>query len=189
MNYCSHCGSAQLEIRIPDGDTLPRTVCATCGTIHYSNPKIVVGCLPEWDRKVLLCKRAIDPRRGLWTLPAGFLENGEALAAGALRETLEEANARVYLNYLFTLIILPRINLVSMIFRSRLLDLDFGPGLESLDVRLFDESDIPWEELAFRTIARTLRNWFLDRKGGSFPLRVSALERRSPPPPNLTGAA
>jgi ADP-ribose pyrophosphatase YjhB (NUDIX family) len=189
MNYCSHCGSAQLEIRIPDGDTLPRIVCATCGTIHYSNPKIVVGCLPEWDRKVLLCKRAIDPRRGLWTLPAGFLENGETLSAGALRETLEEANARVDLDELYTLISLPQINQVYMMFRARLRDLDFGPGAESLDVRLFDESDIPWEELAFRTIARTLRNWFLDRKGGNFPLRVSAIERRSPPPPNLTGAA
>ena len=189
MNYCSHCGSAQLEIRIPDGDTLPRTVCATCGTIHYSNPKIVVGCLPEWDRKVLLCQRAINPRHGLWTLPAGFLENGETLSAGALRETLEEANARVDLDDLYTLISLPQINQVYMMFRARLRDLDFGPGVESLDVRLFDESEIPWEELAFRTIARTLRNWFLDRKNGAFPLRVSALERRSPPPPNLTGAA
>ena len=122
-------------------------------------------------------------------MPAGFLENGEALAAGALRETLEEANARVDLDDLYTLISLPQINQVYMMFRAQLRDLDFGPGVESLDVRLFDESEIPWEELAFRTIARTLRNWFLDRKNGAFPLRVSALERRSPPPPNLTGAA
>jgi len=189
MNYCSHCGSPRLEIRVPEGDTLPRTVCAACGTIHYANPKIVVGCLPEWDRKVLLCKRAIDPRRGLWTLPAGFLENGETLTAGALRETLEEANARVTLADLYTVISLPQINQVYMMFRSTLRDVDFGPGEESLDVRLFDEAEVPWESLAFRTIARTLRNWFLDRKSGSFPLRVSALARRSMPPPDLTGAA
>jgi len=189
MNYCSHCGSTQLEVRVPSGDTLPRTVCGACATIHYSNPKIVVGCLPEWEGKVLLCKRAIDPRKGLWTLPAGFLENGETLPAGALRETLEEANARVQLGALYTLISLPQINQVYMMFRAQLRDVDFAPGAESLDVRLFDESEIPWEELAFRTIARTLRNWFLDRKLGVFPLRVSAIERRSPPPPDLTGAA
>jgi len=189
MNYCSHCGSSRLEIRIPEGDTLPRTVCAVCGTIHYLNPKIVVGCLPQWEHKVLLCKRAIDPRRGLWTLPAGFLENGETLSAGALRETLEEANARVDLAELYTLISLPQINQVYMMFRAELRDLDFGPGAESLEVRLFDEAEIPWEALAFRTIARTLRNWFLDRIGGAFPLRVSALERRLAPPPDLSGAA
>jgi ADP-ribose pyrophosphatase YjhB (NUDIX family) len=189
MKFCSQCGADRLEFRIPDGDTLPRFVCAACGTIHYQNPKIVVGCLPEWEGRVLLCKRAIEPRQGLWTLPAGFLENGETLSAGALRETLEEANARVVLDSLYTLISLPQINQVYMMFRARLADLDFGPGTESLEVRLFDESEIPWESIAFRTIARTLRNWFLDRKGGVFPLRLSALERRPPTPPNLLGAA
>jgi ADP-ribose pyrophosphatase YjhB (NUDIX family) len=189
MKYCSQCGADRLEFRIPDGDTLPRFVCAACGTIHYQNPKIVVGCLPEWNGRVLLCKRAIEPRHGLWTLPAGFLENGETLSAGALRETLEEANARVLLDPLYTLISLPQINQIYMMFRARLADLDFGPGVESLEVRLFDEADIPWESLAFRTIARTLRNWFLDRKRGVFPLRMSAIERRPPMPPNLLGAA
>src|SRR6266550_535083 len=189
MNYCSHCGSPRLEIRIPDGDTLPRSVCATCGTIHYSNPKIVVGCLPEWDRKVLLCKRAINPRHGLWTLPAGFLENGETLSAGALRETLEEANARVQIGDLYTMISLPHISQIYVMFRARLSDLDFGPGSESLDVRLFREEDIPWGDLAFRTITRTLRNYFLDRKLGAFPLHVSALEKRAPREPALAGAA
>jgi ADP-ribose pyrophosphatase YjhB (NUDIX family) len=189
MKFCSHCGSDRLEIRIPDGDTLSRFVCANCGTIHYQNPKIVVGCLPEWDGRVLLCKRAIEPRHGLWTLPAGFLENGETLPAGAIRETLEEANARVELADLYTLISLPQINQVYMMFRARLEDVDFGPGAESLDVRLFDERDIPWEALAFRTIARTLRNWFLDRKSGVFPLRLSELSRRPPVPPDLLGAA
>ena len=95
MKFCSHCGSSRLEFRIPDGDTSKRYVCAVCATIHYQNPKVVVGCLPVWEDLVLLCKRAIEPRRGLWTLPAGFLENGETLGAGALRETLEEASARV----------------------------------------------------------------------------------------------
>jgi ADP-ribose pyrophosphatase YjhB (NUDIX family) len=189
MKFCSHCGSDRLEIRIPDGDTLSRFVCANCGTIHYQNPKIVVGCLPEWDGRVLLCKRAIEPRHGLWTLPAGFLENGETLSAGAIRETLEEANARVALGDLYTVISLPQINQVYMMFRARLEDVDFRPGAESLDVRLFDERDIPWEALAFRTIARTLRNWFLDRKSGVFPLRLSDLSRRPPVPPDLLGAA
>jgi len=187
MRFCSHCGSDRLEVRVPDGDTLPRFVCAACGTIHYQNPKVVVGCLPVWGAQVLLCKRAIEPRHGLWTLPAGFLENGESLPAGALRETLEEAHARVEIDALYTVISLPQINQIYMMFRARLLDLDFGPGPESLEVRLYDEADIPWESLAFRTIGRTLRNWFLDRKDGAFPLRLSTLERR-PPPPDLAGA-
>jgi len=188
MNFCSNCGAATLELRIPDGDMLQRRVCATCGTIHYENPKIVAGCLPVWGERVLLCKRAIEPRHGLWTLPAGFLENGETLQSGALRETLEEADARVELGDLYTVISLPQIHQVYMMFRSRLLDLDFGPGTESLEVRLFDESEIPWAELAFRTIARTLRNFFLDRRLGAFKLHVSSIERRAPLPPDLLAA-
>jgi ADP-ribose pyrophosphatase YjhB (NUDIX family) len=188
MNFCSHCGSARIELRVPDGDGLPRHVCADCRTIHYLNPKVVVGCLPEWDGKVLLCRRAIEPRHGLWTLPAGFLENGETVPAGAARETLEEANARVEVGDLYTLISLPQINQVYMMFRARLLDTGFGPGPESLEVALFDEAAIPWESIAFRTITRTLRNYFLDRKHGALPLRVSALERRPPLPPDLRGA-
>ena len=187
MKFCSHCGSPRIELRVPEGDNLPRFVCADCGTIHYQNPKIVVGCLPEWQGRVLLCKRAIEPRYGLWTLPAGFLENGETIVAGALRETLEEARARVEPGDLYTVISLPQINQVYMMFRARLLDLDFGPGPESLEVRLFDEDEIPWEELAFRTIGRTLRNYFLDRKLGTLQTRVSALERRAPRP-DLSGA-
>ncbi len=167
---------------------MQRRVCATCGTIHYENPKIVAGCLPVWGERVLLCKRAIEPRHGLWTLPAGFLENGETLQSGALRETLEEADARVELGDLYTVISLPQIHQVYMMFRSRLLDLDFGPGTESLEVRLFDESEIPWAELAFRTIARTLRNFFLDRRLGAFKLHVSSIERRAPLPPDLLAA-
>src|ERR1700752_2973441 len=134
MNYCSQCGSDRLEFRVPEGDTLPRFVCAAGGPIHYQNPKIVVGCLPEWQGQVLLCKRAIEPRYGLWTLPAGFLENAETLTAGAARETLEEANARVEIDDLYTMISLPYINQVYVMFRARLVDLGFGPGSESLEV-------------------------------------------------------
>jgi ADP-ribose pyrophosphatase YjhB (NUDIX family) len=189
VKFCSNCGSAALEFRVPDGDTLPRHVCAQCGAIHYQNPKVVVGCLPEWQGRVLLCKRAIEPRKGLWTVPAGFLENGETLAAGALRETLEEADARVAIDSLYTVISLPHISQVYVIFRSTLGDLDFGPGPESLEVALFREEDIPWDQLAFRTIARTLRNYFLDRKLGHFPVHVSAIERRIALRPEATGAA
>jgi ADP-ribose pyrophosphatase YjhB (NUDIX family) len=188
VRYCSVCGSPEIALRIPEGDTRPRDVCEACGTIHYQNPKVVVGCLPEWEGRVLLCKRAIEPRLGLWTLPAGFLENGETLANGALRETLEEAHARVALGELYTVISLPMINQVYMMFRARLQDLGFGPGTESLEVRLFDETEIPWESLAFRTIARTLRNHFLDRRLGVSAMRVSAIERRPPLPPDLLAA-
>jgi len=188
VKFCSHCGSSALEFRVPIGDTLPRYVCGACSTVHYQNPKVVVGCLPVWNEQVLLCKRAIEPRRGLWTLPAGFLENGETILAGAERETVEEASARVDIGPLYTMISLPHINQVYVLFRARLVDLDFGPGEESLEVRLFDEAEIPWSELAFRTIARTLRNYFLDRKLGTFPVHVSALDRRSPLKPELMGA-
>jgi ADP-ribose pyrophosphatase YjhB (NUDIX family) len=188
VRFCSACGSDRIEWRIPEGDNLPRFVCAACSAIHYQNPKVVVGCLPEWQDQVLLCKRAIEPRLGLWTLPAGFLENGETVMAGAMRETLEEADARVVMGDLYTMISLPQISQVYMMFRAALADLDFGPGPESLEVRLFREDEIPWEELAFRTIGRTLRNYFLDRKLGHFPTRVSVLERRVPRP-DLAAAA
>jgi ADP-ribose pyrophosphatase YjhB (NUDIX family) len=167
MNFCSHCG-APLEFRIPEGDSLPRHVCAVCGTIHYQNPKMVVGCIPEWEDKVLLCKRAIEPRYGLWTLPAGFMENGETTAEGALRETLEEAGARVELGPLYTLFNLPHINQVYFMFRARLLDLDYQPGIESLEVRLFGEHEIPWELIAFRTVKASLELYFRDRASGGY---------------------
>ncbi|MEP7183753.1 MAG: NUDIX hydrolase [Betaproteobacteria bacterium] len=182
MRFCSACGSARVEFLIPAGDHLPRFVCGDCGTIHYQNPKVVVGCLPEWEDRVLLCKRAIEPRHGLWTLPAGFLENGETVFAGAARETMEEAGARVELGALYTMISLPHISQVYLMFRARLLDLDYAAGPESLEVRLFREDEIPWEEIAFRTIGRTLRNYFLDRRQCAFPTRVSVIERRTPRP-------
>ena len=176
MKFCSHCGSDRLEWRIPDGDTLPRYVCASCGTIHYQNPKVVVGCLPEWQDQVLLCKRAIEPRYGLWTLPAGFLENGETTADGARRETLEEANARVEIDALYSLYNLPHINQVYLLFRGRLLDSDIGPSFETLEARLYEETDIPWNEIAFVTVRRTLHQYLSDRRDGRFGFHVGTIE-------------
>jgi ADP-ribose pyrophosphatase YjhB (NUDIX family) len=177
MNFCSHCGHA-VELKIPDGDSLPRHVCPACGTIHYQNPKMVVGCIPEWEDKVLLCRRAIEPKYGLWTLPAGFMENGETTAEGAMRETWEEAGARVELDSLYTLFNLPHINQVYFMFRARLLDLDYRPGIESLEVKLFSEHEIPWDEIAFRTIKASLELYFQDRKNGGFGLHIGDI--RSP---------
>jgi ADP-ribose pyrophosphatase YjhB (NUDIX family) len=188
VKFCTACGSPRVERIVPNGDSLLRDVCAACGTIHYQNPKVVVGCLPEWEDRVLLCKRAIEPRMGLWTLPAGFLENGETLESGALRETREEAGANVAVADLYTVISLPQISQVYVMFRARLLDLGFAPGHESLEVRLFEESEVPWESLAFRTIARTLRNYFLDRRLAAFRMHVSAIERRPPLTPDLLAA-
>lgn len=176
MNFCSQCG-ATVSLCIPAGDSVPRHVCDTCHTIHYQNPKIVVGCIPIWEDKILLCRRAIEPRYGLWTLPAGFMENGETTAQGAMRETLEEANARVELVGLYTLINLPHISQVYMMFRGTLLDLDFSPGIESLEVALFREEDIPWDELAFTTIRDTLTHFFLDRKTGQYNFHEGDITR------------
>ena len=159
-----------------------------CGTIHYQNPKVVVGCLPEWEEQVLLCRRAIEPRHGLWTLPAGFLENGETVVAGAARETLEEASARVVVGDLYTMISLPQISQIYVMFRARLVDLDFGPGPESLEVRLFREEEIPWEDWRSARSGGRCATYFLDRKLGAFPTRVSVLERKAPRP-DLAGAA
>ncbi|MDY0011646.1 MAG: NUDIX hydrolase [Rhodocyclaceae bacterium] len=167
MKYCSTCGHT-VSLRIPAGDSLPRHVCDHCGAIHYLNPKIVVGALAEWEDKILMCRRAIEPRYGFWTLPAGFMENGETTAEGAQRETIEEAGARVELGGMFSLINVPQISQVHIIYRARLLDLDFGPGEESLETVLMTEKDIPWDDLAFRTIALTLRHYFEDRRRGAY---------------------
>lgn len=180
MNFCSHCG-APVSHRIPDGDNRHRYVCEVCGAIHYQNPRMVVGCLPEWEDRVLLCRRAIEPRLGLWTVPAGFMENGETTVEGAARETLEEAGARVEVLGLYSMISLPDIDQVYLLFRARLLDLDFAPGEESLETRLFGEHEIPWEQLAFRTVEMTLRQYFEDARGGDFPLRTGTILHRPRP--------
>jgi ADP-ribose pyrophosphatase YjhB (NUDIX family) len=167
MKFCSNCGAAVVR-RVPPGDTLPRWVCDECGVVHYRNPLMVVGTIPERDGKILLCRRAIEPRYGYWTLPAGFLENDETTGQGAQRETMEEAGARIELGEAFTLISVPRVNQVHLFYRARLLDLDFKPGEETLEVGLYDEAGLPWKDLAFRTVELTLRRWFADRATGSF---------------------
>lgn len=176
MNYCNACGSPLGE-QVPAGDNRVRHVCTECGAIHYKNPKVVAGCIPVWQDQVLLCKRAIKPRYGLWTLPAGFLENGEASHQGAVRETQEEANARVDVQALYSTFNLPHIDQIYMLFRARLLDLDFGPGEESLEVALFREDQIPWEELAFPVVAETLKLFFADQARGRFGTHMGDILR------------
>ena len=145
-----------------------RAVCDACGHIQYQNPKIVVGCLPTFGDRILMCKRAIEPRYGLWTLPAGFMENNESASEGAAREAMEEANARVEIEDLYTVYSIPHISQVYMMFRAKLLDPDVSPGLESLEVKLVTEAEIPWDELAFAMVRRTLTHFLEDRKRGVF---------------------
>ena len=171
MNYCSHCGAPIARIIPPDDDRL-RYVCEVCQTIHYQNPKVVAGCLPVYQDKILLCQRAIDPRAGFWTLPAGFMELDETSLEAAIRETLEEANARVEVIELYAVFNLPHVNQVYMMFRSDLLDKQFSPGAESLETRLFNEDEIPWDNLAFSTIRHTLKFYFQDRTSGDFRLHT-----------------
>jgi ADP-ribose pyrophosphatase YjhB (NUDIX family) len=171
LNFCSQCGSRG-TYRIPPGDDRLRFVCDTCHIIHYENPKMVVGCIPVWNDNILFCRRAIYPQYGKWTLPAGFLEKGESVEAGARRETLEEAGARVEALRPFALYNLTRIGQVYLIFRGRLVDPDYRAGEESLEVRLFKEDAVPWEDLAFPVIRETLHRYFEDRSTGVFPFHM-----------------
>jgi len=175
MKFCPNC-AAPLTRRVPPGDSLPRDLCDACGSIHYQNPRMVVGCVPEWESRILLCRRAIEPRYGYWTLPAGFMENGESTGQGAARETLEEAGARVELLAPFSMISVPYVNQVHLFFRARLLDLEFKPGDESLEVALFEESRMPWKDIAFRTGNLTLKFWFADRARNSFGFHAEDLK-------------
>ncbi len=167
MKFCPNC-AAPMTKRVPPGDSVPRDVCDACGSIHYQNPKLVVGCVPEWEGRILLCRRALEPRYGYWTLPAGFMENGETTGQGAARETLEEAGARIELLAPFSMVSVPYVNQVHLFFRARLLDLQFKPGDESLEVALFEEARVPWKDIAFRTVGLTLKHWFADRARNSF---------------------
>ena len=155
MNFCSNCGEATIN-RVPEGDNRPRDLCEQCGIIHYQNPKIIAGCVVLDQNKVLLCKRAIEPRYGLWTLPAGFMENGETVAQAALRETWEEARATPVLDQLYMVTSIPRINQVYMLYLAYLNHSHFNSGPESLETRLFSVEEIPWDELAFLTVRDTL---------------------------------
>lgn len=179
INYCSVCG-APVSLQVPPGDSVERHVCMSCRAVHYRNPKLVVGALPVWEDRVLLCKRAIEPRYGKWTLPAGFMENNETVAAAAVRETVEEAGAHIELGDMYTMISVPHISQVHVIYLARLVDLNFAPGEESLAVDLFREGEIPWDDIAFRTIGLTLRHFFADRAAGHFSFRNCAIE--APPP-------
>ncbi len=165
MNYCSVCGKP-VRKGVPPGDHRMRFVCDECNTVHYENPRLIVGCLPIWGEGVLLCKRANEPRSGYWTLPAGFLETGETAEEGALRETLEEAHADAEIVRLFSLYSIPSIGQVYLFFLARLKDLQFHPGAETELTKLFVEHDIPWNEIAFSSVRFTLEHYFADRKTG-----------------------
>jgi ADP-ribose pyrophosphatase YjhB (NUDIX family) len=175
MKFCSECAQP-VTLSIPEGDNRPRYVCTHCDAIHYQNPKLVVGSIPVWEGagelKVLLCRRAIEPRYGYWTLPAGFMENAETTAEAAIRETEEEAGAHIEIGNLFTLLNVAHVHQVHLFYLARLRDLNFAPGIESLEVALFAEHEIPWDELAFPTIRTTLELFFQDRvkirEGGSY---------------------
>lgn len=176
MNFCGHCGTA-VEQRIPEGDNRHRHICPGCGTIHYSNPRIVAGTIPVWGEKVLLCKRAIAPRHGYWTLPAGYMENTETTMEAALRETWEEAQTRVQLDGLYCVISVPHIDQVHMYFRASMVDGQFSAGEESLEVALFHEEEIPWDQLAFPTIQDALKRFFHERRNNHFTLLVDDIRR------------
>jgi ADP-ribose pyrophosphatase YjhB (NUDIX family) len=167
IKFCTNCGTA-VATRVPEGDNRPRAVCDNCGLIQYLNPKIVVGCIPVWEDRILMCKRAIEPRYGKWTLPAGFMENNESAPEGAAREAVEEANAKVEILDLYTVYSIPHISQVYMMFRAKLLDPDVSAGAESLEVKLVREEEIPWAELSFTMVKRTLVHYLEDRKTGIF---------------------
>ena len=176
MNFCSHCGH-KVHLTIPDGDSLPRHVCQSCGKVHYVNPLIVVGCVPEHGEQILLCRRAIEPRRGYWTIPAGFMEIGETMAQGAARETMEEAVARVEILDLFAVVDVIHARQVHMMYRATLLDGKYGVGAESLEVGLFRPEQIPWDEIAFESVRFALEKFIEDRAAGLRRLHTIALDR------------
>jgi len=177
MNFCSACGKPVAQ-KIPPGDNLPRFVCGSCDAIHYHNPKIVAGCIPEWENQILLCRRAIEPKSGLWTFPAGFMEIGESTEQAAMRETVEEAKAEVVLTRLHSVFSLPQIGQVYMVFVGKMQSKRFGAGAESLEVRLFHPSEIPWEEIAFPVVKEALRRYIDDVAKGGLNLHVASLPDR-----------
>lgn len=185
MKHCPKCGETTRAVT-PEGDNRVRDVCTSCETVHYSNPKIVTGCLPVWtDGRILLCRRSIEPRFGLWTLPSGFMENDESLEEGALRETQEEARVECRITRLFSVFSLPHVNQVYFLFLARMKDLSFGPTPESSEVELFHLGDVPWDELAFRPVEFALREFERDPED---PVVRSASYRRGPGDPWILGA-
>lgn len=177
MKFCSTCG-ASVSLRIPAGDNRERFVCTRCETIHYQNPKIVAGSIPEWEGRILLCRRAIEPRYGLWTLPAGFMENGETTEQAAMRETLEEAGARIEITSLYSIFSIPHISQVYMLFRGSLVNGAYEAGHETLECGLFDAHTLPWDQLAFPVVSETLQRYFADKATHSgFPLQRGEILR------------
>ncbi|TAK73654.1 MAG: NUDIX domain-containing protein [Aquabacterium sp.] len=172
IQHCPSCGT-RVEYRIPPDDNRERAVCPACGHIHYVNPNNVVGTVPVWGDQVLLCRRNIEPRYGLWTLPAGFMELGETTEQGAMRETDEEAGAHIELQGLFTVLNVVSAGQVHLYYRAGLLDTVFNPGPETIEAQLFRESEIPWDELAFRTVRETLKRYFEDRRRGQFSIHCA----------------
>ena len=177
MNFCVICGYKTIE-KIPLGDHQLRRVCTDCGNIHYINPKVICGALVLWENKVLLCRRAIEPRYGLWTLPAGYMELFETMEQGAARETQEEAEAEIEIKQLYCMYNIPRIGQIYVLFKADLVDGVFGAGEESIECRLFEEHEIPWSELAFPSVEHTLKHYFHDRKNNTFDMHLETLGSR-----------
>lgn len=176
MKFCSTCGSADIALTIPDGDQRARYVCPACGTIHYSNPKIVCGVVPVFEDTVMLCLRGIEPRLGKWTLPAGFMENNETVEEGAQRELFEEAVSTVTLGPLLTVLSVPYISQVHMMYLGVMSEPKFAITPESTEIRLFREDEIPWKELAFRTVKTALEHYFECRRAGVFTLKCAKID-------------
>jgi len=168
IKHCKNCGTAVVYRQPDDGDTKNRAVCPACDTVHYENPLNVVGTVPVWGEKVLLCKRNIEPRKGKWTLPAGFMELEETTAQGAARETVEEAGAQFEMQSLFSVLSVARVGQVHLFYRARLTSDQFAPGFETQEAKLFTEAEIPWDDIAFRTVKVTLEKYFADRTKGVF---------------------
>ena len=174
IKHCRVCGT-EVAYRMPADDNRERAVCPACGEIHYENPLNVVGTVPVWQEQVLLCRRNIEPRYGLWTLPAGFMELGETTSEGAARETVEEAGAKIEMGELFTMLDVVRVGQVHLVYRARMLDTTLDPGPETIEARLFREDEVPWDELAFRTVRETLQHFFADRRRGVYTLHVGTI--------------
>jgi ADP-ribose pyrophosphatase YjhB (NUDIX family) len=181
MNFCSHCGQP-VALTVPEGDHLPRHVCTGCGRIHYNNPKIVAGCVPEHEGRILLCRRAIEPRLGYWTIPAGFMEVGETTQEAARRESVEEAMAEVEVGSLLAVVHVLHADQVHVMFRARLPEPRFAAGPESLEVMLVEAADIPWQDIAFRSVEFALRRYLDDRRRGVEDHHFTTLDFRKPAP-------
>jgi ADP-ribose pyrophosphatase YjhB (NUDIX family) len=177
IKHCTACGSLTIK-QVPEDDEIARDICCQCGVVHYQNPILIVGCVPELDGQILLCKRNIEPRKGLWTLPAGYLENGETVEQGAARETLEESQAKVEIIKPYRMYNIVYVNQIYLIFRANMKSNAYGPTAESMDVRLFGKKDIPWNKIAFPVIKETLEDFYIDRDKNTFSFKIKDIKTR-----------